>query len=229
MLRRGREGGPKTQKEMHFFKAYQILKGIETEDLAREYAGMPKEEFCAEKIRACRVIVNSLYDDQTRNNDPEYGGILTGTLCALYTVYDDEDSNVWIVADESIIKLIKLFTPKYGQLFAMVLTRLILGRLSIHLTSARSLKSALLRFSEVCHFISPKYIKQMTQNNEIHDIFTRILAKSDDTLLVTPTSYTISAHSFTSLFPFYRKFYHNALKAYTQPLVIILQVNRQMS
>lgn len=184
MLRRSRDGGSKPRKEMHFFKAYQILKGITTYDLLEDFDGMTKEEFCAEKIRACRVIVNSLYDDQTRNNDPEFGKILAGTLCALYTVYDDEDSNVWIVADESIIKLIKLFTPKYGQLFALNLTRLILGKLSIHLTSVRSLKSALSRFSEVCHFISPKYIKQMTEDNEIRDVFMRIVSKSDDALLV---------------------------------------------
>lgn len=185
MLRRGKEGGPKQQKEMDFFRAYQILKGINTYDIVEDFKGMSAEELRTEKIRACRVIVNSLYDDHTRNNDPEYGKILTGTLCALYTIYDDDDSNVWIVADESIIKLIKLFTPRYGQLFALNLSRLMLGKLTIQLTSARALKSALLRFSEVCHFISPRFIKEMAKNNEIRDIFIRMVAKSDDTLLVT--------------------------------------------
>lgn len=175
---------------MNFF-GYQTPKGTKTGEQGHGPDGSTPEPTREEKVTVCRAVVNTLYDDQTWTNTPECNKTLTDALCRLYAAHGDNDSGVWIVADESIIKLVKLFTPRFGHLFGTTLAQLITGKPPMGLTGTRSLKSALIRFSEVCHLIFPKFIREMAQKGVIEDIFGRILSTADDVLLV----HTLSSSS----------------------------------
>ena len=85
---------------------------------------------------------------------PEYPRLLCAVLDSLYCAHGDSDTNVWMVADESITRLIRLSTPTYSEYLCFELMQVLMRRVAF-LPSLRSIKSAFKKFADICGCLRP--------------------------------------------------------------------------
>ena len=133
---------------MDLDKAVDILRGPRTED----DGGDP--QIRRQKIETARAVVEYFVSAEARRSVLDYtsrAGALFEGLCYMH---GDSDTSVWMAADEGIVKLLKLLTPEYTDLFCGLLILVMSSPPGVSFVPpARTLKLAIKHFSEVCHML----------------------------------------------------------------------------
>jgi hypothetical protein len=91
----------------------------------------------------------------------DFHRLVGAVLDSLYMAHGDPDTNVWMVADESVARLIKLHTAGYSELLCYGLVQL-MQRKAGFVPTVRTLRSALRRFTELCYLLKPPRAKKYT-------------------------------------------------------------------
>ena len=104
---------------------------------------IPKKD----KIQHLNLIHENVVSINVRQAD-DYAKMLSLTMEAFLTYFDDEDQDVYFVAEECLNKTIKTLIDTNLTRFPADLYRFIRKN-----GPERSLKGALVRFAELCHLI----------------------------------------------------------------------------
>ncbi|XP_071652336.1 huntingtin-like isoform X2 [Temnothorax longispinosus] len=157
-----------------------VLKAVETLNALRE-SDAPSDPGARyerkEKVSCCAIIVEGVCSPTVRQN-PKFPQILSATIETLLALCNDEESDVRMVADESLNKIIR----------AMVDSNVV--KIQIELYNeikrngpARILRTALWRFGLLSHMIRPSRGKAYVAN--LIPCIVIIAHRSEDTVIET--------------------------------------------
>ncbi|XP_029667120.1 huntingtin isoform X1 [Formica exsecta] len=154
-----------------------ILKAVETLNALQESDISSDSGARKEKISCCTTIVEGICSPTVRQN-PKFPQILTATIETLLVLCNDNESDVRMVADESLNKIIR----------AMVDSNIV--KIQIELYNeikrngpARILRAALWRFGLLSHMIRPSRGKAYVSN--LIPCVVIIAHRSEDTVIET--------------------------------------------
>lgn len=142
---------------MDLDKAIDVLRGPYTGDCS---GSDDLQVLRRQKIETARAVVEYIVTAEARRTILDYttraGAIFEG-LCYMH---GDGDTSVWMAADEGIVKLLKLLTPEYTNLFCKLLIAVMSSPPAVtFVPPMRTLKLAIKRFSEVCHMIDSTCVR----------------------------------------------------------------------
>ncbi|KAL0105126.1 hypothetical protein PUN28_016641 [Cardiocondyla obscurior] len=154
-----------------------VLKAVETLNSLRESDVSSDPTARKEKVSCCSVIVEGICLPSVRQNT-KFPQILSATVETLLALCDDEESDIRMVADESLNKIIR----------AMVDSNIV--KIQIELYNeikrngpARVLRAALWRFGLLSHMIRPSRGKAYVAN--LIPCIVIIAHRSEDTVIET--------------------------------------------
>ncbi|XP_020289764.1 huntingtin isoform X2 [Pseudomyrmex gracilis] len=135
-----------------------VLKAVETLNALRESDTLSDSGARKEKISCCTVIVEGICSPAVRQN-AKFPQILTATIETLLALCNDEESDVRMVADESLNKIIRIMVDSNISKIQVELYNEIKRN-----GPARILRAALLRFGLLSHMIRPSRGKAYVSN-----------------------------------------------------------------
>ncbi|XP_012536228.1 huntingtin [Monomorium pharaonis] len=154
-----------------------VLKAVETLNALRESDSPLDPGARKEKVSCCAIIVEGICSPTVRQNT-KFPQILSATIETLLALCNDEESDVRMVADESLNKIIR----------AMVDSNIV--KIQIELYNeikrngpARILRAALWRFGLLSHMIRPSRGKAYVSN--LIPCIVIIAHRSEDTVIET--------------------------------------------
>ncbi|ESO07434.1 hypothetical protein HELRODRAFT_170769 [Helobdella robusta] len=127
-----------------------------------------------EKIQNSNVITDCLTSTHLRTN-PDFSKFLSASIELMLSLSDDEESDVRIVADECLNKIIKSLTETHISRIQVELYKEIKKN-----GASRSLKAALIKFGNLCHHIRSQKCRPYLVN--ILPCLSRISQRSDESI-----------------------------------------------
>ncbi|XP_011641684.1 huntingtin isoform X2 [Pogonomyrmex barbatus] len=157
-----------------------VLKAVETLNALRESDTPLDPGARKEKVSCCAIIVEGVCSPIIRQNT-KFPQILTATIETLLALCNDEESDVRMVADESLNKIIR----------AMVDSNIVKVQIELYNEikrngPARILRAALWRFGLLSHMIRPSRGKAYVSN--LIPCIVIIAHRSEDTVIETLSS-----------------------------------------
>ncbi|XP_017304558.1 huntingtin, partial [Diaphorina citri] len=133
-----------------------------------------------EKISLCSTVTEMICSPNMKAA-PNYSEVLTFAIESLLRMCNDNDSNVRMIADECLNKVIKAVVDGNIQKVLYELFKEMKKN-----DKARSLRAALWRFADLSHFIRPQ--KGRNYMSSLIPILINISARSEDSIVETLAS-----------------------------------------
>ncbi|KAK9502081.1 hypothetical protein O3M35_012683 [Rhynocoris fuscipes] len=153
-------------------KALEALKILHTSSTASEESMRSKE-----KISLCVLVADMICSLETRT-DQSFPYLLSYSMETLFKMCDDQDSNIRMIADECLNRIIRNHMDSN------------IGKVNLELHkeikrngSARSLRAALWRFAELAHMIRPQKGKPYMQS--LVGSIVQIASRDEESVLET--------------------------------------------